>query len=284
MAEQPKAAYIDSHVHLWELARGDYGWLTPAAGSIYRDFTFEQLAPHLDAHAVQGIVAVQAAPTVAEAEYLLKLTDEHPRIVGVIGWMSLIAPDFRATFDRLAEHPAFAGIRLDSSFRDLFVEGSRKEELLDGLRYIAGKGKVVEWLMAPGMIDVLLACLPEVDGLKAVVDHLGNPPMAEEALEPWSSQMEAVSRYPHTAVKLSGMITQGDRTRPDRHRPFVERLNELFGPSRLLFGSDWPVALLGGSYDETVQYFERLLPAGWDEATLEQVRRTNAIRIYGLSL
>lgn len=284
MTERRNVAYIDSHVHLWKLSRGDYGWLTPAAGIIYRDYEFEQLAPHLDAHGVQGIVAVQAAPTVAEAEYLLHLADEHPRIVGVIGWMSLIAPDFRATFDRLAEHPAFAGIRLDSSFRDQFLEGSRKDALLDGLRYIARKGKAVEWLMAPGMMDVLLACLPEVDGLKAVVDHLGSPSMAEEALEPWSSQMEIVSRFPQAAVKLSGMITQGDRTRPDRHRPFVERLNELFGPDRLMFGSDWPVALLGGSYDETVRYFERLLPSGWDEAALERVRRTNAIRIYGLQV
>ena len=96
---------IDAHQHFWRIARGDYSWLTPALGAIYRDFNPEDLAPHLATHGIAATILVQAAPTHAETAFLLDLADKTAFVAGVVGWTEFAAPGAEATIARLAADP-----------------------------------------------------------------------------------------------------------------------------------------------------------------------------------
>ena len=102
---------IDAHQHFWRIARGDYAWLTPALGAIYRDFNPDDLAPHLAAHGIAATILVQAAPTDAETAFLLDLADKTAFVAGVVGWTEFAAPDADATIARLAADPLLVGLR-----------------------------------------------------------------------------------------------------------------------------------------------------------------------------
>ncbi|MFC4776273.1 amidohydrolase family protein [Paenibacillus sp. GCM10023252] len=273
--------YIDSHVHLWKIERGDYEWLTPESGILYRDYEYEELEPLLDEHRVRGVVAVQAAPSLQETEYLLSLAEQYPRILGVVGWTDLAADYSESAIVWLAEQQLLSGIRLDARFAASYTGGA-KQVLLNRLAYLISRGMVLDWLISPGVREVLLDVMKELPEMTAVVNHLAAPPFTAEGYAVWLSQMEQLSHYPNTFVKLSGMITQGDGQQQDRHIPYADAAIELFGSQRLLFGSDWPVALNGGSYGDTIRYMEQLLPNHWDDEARAAVRKGNAIRIYKL--
>src|SRR5258708_19028130 len=102
---------IDAHHHLWSLARGDYGWLTPELVPIYRDFCLSDLAPHLSAADIQGTVLVQAAPTEAETMFLLDIAENAEVIRGVVGWTDFDAANRVAPIDALAARQLLRGLR-----------------------------------------------------------------------------------------------------------------------------------------------------------------------------
>ncbi|MFS0725143.1 amidohydrolase family protein [Paenibacillus sp. 1P07SE] len=272
-------SYVDSHVHVWKLSRGDYGWLTPSAGILYQDYGMEQLKPLLAEHRVEGVIAVQAAPTLEETAYLLEQASAHPSILGVVGWADLTGQDAGKAIAWLAEQPGLSGIRVNGGFGKAYQEGY-KPMLLERLSMLTAHGLTIDWLLGPGLFDILLECLEELPEMTAIVNHLGAPPVLGEARDAWQGRMEKCAQYPHTAVKLSGMLTQGDPKDEDRHRPLVQTLCEQFGSDRLLFGSDWPVALRCGGYRDTIAYMEAQLPASWSEEQKNAVRRDNAMRIY----
>jgi L-fuconolactonase len=274
---------VDSHVHLWKLERGDYGWLNPSAGVLYRDYEMEQLKPLLLDYDVEGIVVVQAAPTLQETAYMLQLAERHREIIGVVGWADLASEQAESTIQSLAGQRKLAGIRLDSRFVADYRGG--KEQLLhERLRCCVDRGLSIDWLVNGDQLDVVRSCLAHVPDMTAVINHLGSPRLTEEDFQSWHDQMERLASCAHVMVKLSGMITQGDREQTDRHMAYVHALCKLFGSRRLMFGSDWPVALLGGSYGDAIAYIDKLLPPQWGEAELIAVRKHNAARIYGRSL
>ncbi len=102
---------IDSHFHCWQLARGDYGWLTPALGALHRDVALADWHAQAALRGVTGGVLIQAAPTEAETEFLLAQAEADPAVLGVVGWVDLLAADAPRRIARLAQHPKLKGLR-----------------------------------------------------------------------------------------------------------------------------------------------------------------------------
>lgn len=272
-------AYIDSHVHFWKLDRGDYHWLRPENKILYRDYVPSDLLSAEETAGVKGFIAVQAAPTVAETEYLLELAAEHERIIGVVGWLDPFSDSFADEYGLLRNNPQFVGIRLDRSVFERCQEGV-PGNLIENLRLLEEDGFPVDLLITPEYMPAVLQCLKHLPNLKAVINHLGSPPIRDGALQPWNDYMHKLSKYPNVYCKWSGMITPAEGMNPDKLEPYIRITAVLFGPDRILFGGDWPVALLAGSYTEVVDLFEQLLPNYWNEAELHQVRFSNALKFY----
>lgn len=271
--------YLDSHVHFWKLERGDYHWLKPSNPTLYQNYLPSDLLALEATNAVRGFIAVQAAPTVAETEFMLELADRDERIVGVVGFLDPFADSFIDEYRRLRNNPRFVGIRLD---RSIFVPNAEQVSdcLLKHLQMMEEDGFSIDLLIGPDNMPTVLQYLKLVPQLKAVINHLGGPPIRTGEMELWATYMDELSAFPNVYCKWSGMITPAEGMHPERLAPYIRHTAERFGPKRIMFGSDWPVALLAGSYDDVVQLFEQLLPDQWTGEERANVRMHNAKDFY----
>ncbi len=271
---------IDTHCHLWAIERGDYHWLKPSNPILYRDFLPEHVQPAWINNEISGVIAVQAAPTVAETEYLLELAESHDSIIGVVGTLDLTSRDTPGVYQRLRQSPYFVGIRYSLSGSDT-DQWEISDVVLDNLAMMAKDGFPIDLLMKPHNVPYIMRLLEEVPQLITVANHLGSPPY-KESYQPWADQMAELAKHPLAMCKLSGMITQVGGYHPELLRRHVQHLVECFGIDRLLFGSDWPVALMAGSYDEVVRLFYDVLPVSLHETELRKMEYENAVRCYGV--
>ena len=243
------SGFVDAHHHVWSLARGDYDWLTPELAPIYRDFTLADLEPLRDAAGVTTTVLVQAAPTVAETQFLLKVAEESGGVVkGVVGWVDLADARAIPTLTRLARNPLLKSIR--PMLQDLSDPAwILRADVGRALAALPRLGLRFDALVKPAQLPALLPMLDRHPDLAVVIDHGAKPDIANGMWEPWARSMRAAAANPRVRCKLSGLVTEaGPNWTIDTLRPYFDYLLECFGAQRLMWGSDWPVVNLSGSY------------------------------------
>lgn len=241
---------IDAHQHFWDLGKLHYPWMSPSQTILYRNYSPSDLAPHLAACRIDGTIFVQATHAVAEIRWVFELARQADFIQGIVGWVDLTAPDLGDLVDTLRAEGPLVGVRHqvhDEQDNEWIV----RPDVVRGLRTLAAKGIPYDLLVRPPHLPVLPRLFDAVPNMVWIVDHIAKPYIAQGEMEPWRTDMRRVAAYPNVVCKLSGMITeaQPDWTASDIH-PYMEAVLEMFGPSRLLFGSDWPVCLLQGSYEQ----------------------------------
>lgn len=270
---------IDAHHHLWNLARGDYGWLTPELAPIYRDFTLSDLAPHLAAARIEGTILVQAAATEAETLYLLDIAESTDLVRGVVGWMDFDAADAAARIERLAERKLLVALRpMVQEIAD--DDWLLRPALAPLLTAMARQALVFDALVKPRHLPRLLRVVDSHPDLTFVLDHCGKPTLASGGIESWQGDIALLAKRPNIVCKLSGLVTEA---KPDWQiadlRGAVEHVFHCFSPQRLLWGSDWPVVDLAGGYARWFAAAEILLAdLSADESA--GIFGGNAARIY----
>jgi L-fuconolactonase len=270
---------IDAHHHLWTLARGDYGWLTPALAPIYRDFGLADLAPHLAAAGIEGTILVQAAATEAETMFLLDIAESSEVVRGVVGWTDFDAADGVARIDALAARNLLVGLRpmvQDIADDDWLL----RPALAPLLAAMARNDLVFDALVLPRHLPRLLQIVGRHGDLTFVLDHCGKPRLATGELASWQSDIARLAEHPNIVCKLSGLVTEAP---PDWQlgdlRHAVDHVVRCFGPRRLLWGSDWPVVNLAGGYAKWFAAAETLL-ADLSPDEKAAILGGNAARIY----
>ncbi|MDX3803125.1 amidohydrolase family protein [Streptomyces sp. AK04-3B] len=272
---------VDAHHHVWDLSVRDQDWI--AEGSpLRRDFGVGDLAPEARAAGVDRTVLVQTVTVAEETPEFLALAAGSDLIAGVVGWTDLTRPDVADELARLRELP---GGRYLKGIRHQVQGESDPEWLLRadvqrGLAAVADAGLVYDLVVLPGQLPACVRAAAALPGLTFVLDHLGKPPIAAGALEPWARDVRALAALPHTVCKLSGMVTEADPASwtIDDLRPYADTVLQAFGPARLMFGSDWPVCTVAASYGEVVDLARRLT----DPHDHVQIFETTAARVYGL--
>jgi L-fuconolactonase len=274
---------IDSHQHFWKASRGDYHWMSPAVPVLCRDYLPADLEPLLKKNKIDKTILVQAAQTKAETDFLLDLAAQYDFIAGVIGWLDLDSPDFPRELELYSKKPKFLGIR--PMLQDLPDDDwILRPRVIQALKWIADRDMPFEFLTYTRHLPHVLTVLETVPGLRAVVDHVSKPEIKNQKLDPWRSLMARVAKHPNVHCKLSGMITEADHKAwtPDDLRPYVEHVLECFGVKRVMFGSDWPVCLLAGSYDQVTAALQAVLKPHLDRQGEIAVFGENAARFYKL--
>ncbi|WP_405508462.1 amidohydrolase family protein [Streptomyces purpurascens] len=274
---------VDAHHHVWDLSVRDQDWITgPELRALRRDFTMKELEPGARAAGVDRTVLVQTVTVPEETPEFLALADEHDLIAGVVGWTDLTRPGVAEELARLRELPGgrhLKGIRHQ-------VQGEPDPEWLlrpdvrRGLAAVADAGLVYDLVVLPHQLPACARAAAELPGLTFVLDHLGKPPIASGALDPWASGLRALAALPNTVAKLSGLVTEADLASwtVEDLRPYADVALEAFGPDRLMYGSDWPVSTLAAPYGETLDITRRLI----DPHDHTQILATTATRVYGL--
>ena len=273
------AMRIDAHQHFWSLARGDYGWLRPALGVIHRDFGPADLAPLLDAHGIERTILVQAAPPEAETAYLLDIAARTPFVAGVVGWTDFDAPEVAERIAALAADPLLVGLR--PMIQDIADDGwLARSELTPAFEAMIAHGLVFDALLKPRHIAPMLTVLERHPELTCVIDHGAKPDLVSGDLAAWRDGMSALAAHPRLTCKLSGLVTEaGPDWTLEMLTPVVEHLVAIFGPARLIFGSDWPVVTLHASYAQWIEAAEALL-ADLTEKQRAAVFGGNARKLY----
>jgi L-fuconolactonase len=250
---------IDAHQHFWNPRRGDYGWLGPEQGALFRNFGPQDLRPLLDAAGIQGTVLVQAAPTVAETEYMLGIADATDFVLGVVGWFDFENPASLVDFERLARHPRLKGFR--PMIQDIADPAWMLGPGLDwAFKALIAHDLAFDALVRPQHLDSLLRLLARYPDLRAVIDHGAKPHIRDGSFDAWSIAMARIAAQTGALCKLSGLVTEADHRTWNAGdlRPYVEHLLATFGPERLIFGSDWPVCTLAADYGRWVDTAQEL--------------------------
>lgn len=274
---------IDSHQHFWKPARGDYHWMSDKIPVLCRDYLPEDLRPWLAKNRIDKTILVQAAQTKAETDFLLKLAEENDFIAGVIGWLDMDSPDFSKELEVYSQKRKFLGVR--PMLQDLADDDwILRPRVLESLKEIADRNVVFEFLTFTRHLPHVLKVLEKFPNLRAVVDHVSKPEIKNKKTAPWRSLMSEVAAHKNIYCKLSGMITEADfeSWTAEDLRPYVEHVVDCFGFERVMFGSDWPVCLLAGSYDQVIGALQTILKPQLDARREAAVFGGNAARFYRL--
>jgi L-fuconolactonase len=276
---------VDAHVHLWDAAHTPQPWMTPEVAQISRPFGPSDLRPLLERNLVDAVVLVQGASLDSDTDYLLAEAERQSWIVAVTAWLRLDEPEqARGRLEELRAHPKFRAVRHLVHMED-DPHWVVSERVLDSIALLEAARVVLEVpVVYPNHFDDVAELAERFPLLTIVVDHLGKPPLGSTHFGDWVAKLGACAASPNVYAKLSGLNTTLERRDwgVDDFVPAASAALEAFGPSRLLCGSDWPIALLNGDYDrvwQTTLRLVELLAPGHEEALLGG----NAARVYGLS-
>lgn len=270
---------IDAHHHVWTLARGDYGWLSPDLAPIHRDFQLSDLAPHLATAGIEGTILIQAAPTESETRFLLDVAETAEVVRGVVGWIDFDAPNGPARIDALAARTLLVGLRpmIQDIADDDWLLGPH---LAPQLAAMAARDLVFDALVLPRHLPRLLHVVSRHPQLQFVLDHFGKPRLATGDIADWQRDIASLAEQPNVVCKLSGLVTEAARNwQVADLRQAVDHVLACFGPQRMVWGSDWPVVNLAGGYEKWLAAAETLV-ADLSADERAAIFGGNAARVY----
>jgi L-fuconolactonase len=275
---------IDGHQHFWRVERRDYHWMNANVPVLCNDYLPDDLRPLLTKHAIDRTIVVQAAQTVAETEFLLELAAGNEFIAGVVGWLDMDRGDFPSQFVHYRKNPRFIGLRpmLQDLADDAWI---LRPKVLESLQLIAETNFPFDFLTHTRHLPYVLKALETVGPIRAVIDHISKPEIRSQKMEPWKTYIAQLAQHPNLYCKLSGMITEADHQNwsAETLRPYINHVVDCFGWDRVIFGSDWPVCLLAGSYDQVIQVLTDALGPRMGETEKRKLFGENAAHFYKLN-
>jgi L-fuconolactonase len=273
---------IDAHQHFWRYSPRTHPWIDDSMRALKRDFLPRDLKPVLDANGFEGCIAVQAALETRETEWLLDLADEHDWIRGVVGWVDLCAPDVECELERLSKRAKLCGVRhiVQSEPDPSFL---LREDFQRGIGCLARFDLAYDILVYPHQLPAAVELAARFPEQQFVLDHLGKPEIRRGKRGTWLGHVRALGARTNVSCKLSGLVTEADVSswKAADFAFYLDTAFEIFGPRRLMIGSDWPVCLLAGEYARVIDVVAAHV-AGLTRETRAGVMGGNAARIYAL--
>jgi L-fuconolactonase len=238
---------IDAHQHFWRLKDRQGEWPPAELEPIYRDFMPEDLVPLLSAANMDGTILVQTMEREKDTKFMLALAAHHAFIKGVVGWVDLGAADAGAQIAQLAASPMLKGLRpmLQSLPEDDWIAG---QDIDPAIAAMIAHDLAFDALVKPHQLKGLLQRVERSTNLRVVIDHAAKPEIEQGQFIHWQHDMAKLADCPNVHCKLSGLLTEAGAQKPQALRPYIETILDLFGPDRVLWGSDWPVLRLAGDY------------------------------------
>jgi L-fuconolactonase len=256
--------------------------MTPARKILARDYLPEELIPAMRDAGVVRTVAVQAHDSIDEGKWLLRLAGANDFVAGVVVWIDPRRSDVAETLGELS-NPKLKGVRYqveDESDDEWLL----RDDVILGLREVARLDLPFDLLVRTSQLNTIPILAEKVQGLRMVLDHMAKPEISAHKTEPWKTEMAKVAAIPGVYCKISGLVTEADKERwtSEDLRPYLRSALELFGPDRLMWGSDWPVCLLASPYGRVLRATSDAI-GPISEIESEKIFYSNAKRFYRLS-
>jgi len=273
---------IDSHQHFWRYDAMRDAWISDAMAVLQRDFLPEHLASQLTATGMDASIAVQADQSETETMFLLDLAEKNERIAGVVGWLDLRASNIAERLEYFSRFSKLRGLRhiAQAEPDDRFLA---REEFVRGVAQLHAFGFTYDILLYPQQLPAAIDLVSGLPEQRFVIDHCAKPEIKAGKMEPWATHMRKIAQNKTVFCKVSGLVTEADWThwKADGFRPYLDVVFDAFGPDRLMFGSDWPVCLLAGTYGQVKQLIDAYVK-DFSPADREKIFGRNAALFYGL--
>jgi L-fuconolactonase len=270
---------VDAHQHFWNPARGDYGWMDGLGlEAIRKPILPADMAAHLKKHGIDKTVLVQAAPTINETEYMLGLADATPHIAKVVGWVDFESRSDLKHLQRLAKHPKFSGVR--PMIQDLpDPEWMHRKDVQWAFDAIIDLDLTFDALGFPIHLEPFLRLFNRYPEMRIVIDHCMKPRIRDGGFLQWAPGITKIAKETSVFVKLSGLATEAKSGwETDTLLPYARHVIEVFGAKRTMFGSDWPVLNLNGSYDRWFETAKSIV----QPSDFKSIFGENAVTFYRL--
>lgn len=273
---------IDSHQHFWKFDPERDKWMTPGTmDKIRRDFLPGELLNIFQRENIDGSIAVQAAQTIEETEFLLDLAEEHRFIRGVVGWIDLRDPQLPEKLVKYNDADKLVGFRhiLQAEENDYMLD----PDFITGIRSITSFGYTYDLLIYWHQLDEAIVMVEQLPETKIVIDHLAKPDVRDGRILKWSKGMKALGSMPNVYCKISGVVTEAhwQYWQVDEFGAYLDIVFEEFGPERCMFGSDWPVMTLASTYHDWVQYVRQYI-ARFNDKEQANIMGQNCLNFYNL--
>lgn len=244
---------IDSHHHIWDLDVRPQTWMQgDELKPISRTILMNELEPELQKASIDYTVVVQTVPLIDETPELLDLSMSHPKVCAVVGWLDLESADIRPQLDKYLNHKG--GDKL-VSIRDMAQDKSDpnwllREDVVRNIHRVGEYGLTFDILTRPPQLAAAVEMVRRSPNNIFVLDHISKPYMAKGEFQPWADQISEISSNENVSVKVSGLFTEANWSdwSIETFRPYFDHILKSFTPSRMMFGSDWPVCLLAATY------------------------------------
>ena len=272
---------IDAHQHFWKYDPIRDSWISDEMKAIRRDFMPEDLKPELDLRGISGCIAIQADQSEAETRFLLDLAEMHTWIKKVVGWVDLRSGKIEVELEAYSSEVKLVGFR--KILQSLPPEEMEDRAFLNGIRLLEKYGYTYDILIYPKHLEAAYHLVKKFPNQAFVLDHLAKPDIKNGEFKIWNKGIKQLAALPNISCKVSGMVTEADwgNWQKEDFKPYLDAVAESFGVERMMYGSDWPVSLLAGSYaqvhDLAMDYFREFSPAEQN-----MVFGENACRFYGL--
>ncbi len=254
---------IDSHQHFWRYEPVEYAWIDEQMSVLRRDFLPPDLRPLLDTQRIEQCIAVQARTTDEETDFLLALATEYPWIAAVIGWVELRADDVQRRLDRWSGARKLAGFRHILQAEQI-PPGGPDAAFFRGVALLQKRELIYELLLRSPQLHAMAEFCRVHDSYWLVLDHLGKPNIRDGAYAQWRRDIEPIAAQPHVVCQVSGIVTEAMDAKGAKGAfkledlpVYLDAVLEVFGPERLMFGSDWPVCLLAAPYAQVAEIVEQ---------------------------
>jgi L-fuconolactonase len=251
---------IDAHHHLWRYSSAEYAWIDDRMQPLRRDFLPGDLEKELNAAAIAAAVTVQARQSLEETQSLLSLAADSPFLRGVVGWAPIASEQFPAELERLRPHRKLKGLRhgIQDEPDPNYIN---QPDFNRGISALKGSGLVYDILIFDKHLSAVVAFVDRHPNQIFVLDHMAKPRIRDGVIEPWRNHLSELARRENVYCKLSGLVTEADWTMwtEDNLRVYVEIALAVFGPRRMMVGSDWPVCLLATTYARWYETVDHLI-------------------------
>lgn len=279
---------IDSHHHVWDLKVRPQTWMKgDELKPISRTILMDELEPELEKASIDFTVIVQTVPTPDETPEFLDLSISHPKICAVVGWLDLESEDIRPQLEKYLSHPGGSNL---VSIRDLAQDKLdpnwlNRDGIVKNIHRIADAGLTFDILTKPNQLSAAIEMVKRSPNNTFVLDHISKPYISKGEIQPWATQIAELSKFENVFVKISGLFTEANWNKwsPQTFRPYLEQVLNSFSPSRIMFGSDWPVCLLAATYSQTIELMNTFTES-FSKAEVELFWSENAKRAYRLKV
>ena len=277
---------IDTHIHIYDTSRPEgVPWPRDKSSVIFRPVLPKHFHEVTAGTRVSHTVIVEASDRVDDNQWLLDLTEGDDAFIAIVGNIDPFSPDFAEQLERYTQDARFVGLRFrrNPPRSDYVVEPA-----LSALKLMAKKGVTLDCLSGQINVEHAERIAAAVPNLRIVLNHLAGYSADGKPVDPdFVAKIKRAAAHPNVYCKISGIFQQS-RQRPnspttvDHYRPIFDVLYEAFGEDRLMYGSNWPVTDLGGSYADQLRVIEDYFQAKGDDV-LEKVMWKNAVTFYGLA-